>query len=96
MNLEFEKTEPRRESERVEKSVLRVVHMHLPTSYVPTLSLILREIQIKMKDTVHALGFTCSPAGQQCKLVSRSLVLQRWVCVHSFQDDIYSFGEPTI
>lgn len=41
-----------------------------------------------MKDTVHAIGFTCSPVGQQQTPVSRSLVLQRRVCVHSFQDNI--------
>lgn len=88
MNLDFEETEPRRESERGEESVLRVVNVHLLTSYIPTQCLISREIQIKMTDTVHALGFTWSPAGQQLKLASQFLVLHRWVSAHSFQDNM--------
>lgn len=78
MNLESEKTKPSRESERGgEISAVYVQHAFADQLHPHTVP-ILREIKIKMKDSVHTLdGFTFSPEEQEHKRVFSSLVLQR-------------------
>lgn len=62
----------------------------------PTLCLVLKESEIKVKDTVHALeGLLCFPEGQGHELVSGSLILQDG-SVFIYFKIMYSFGEPTI
>lgn len=89
MNLNLRRLNPVEKVREVEASVLGVFNMHLLTSCVPALYLVLREIKLKAKNTVHAHeGFPRFPGGQQHKLVSKSQVLQRWVCFHSFQGNV--------
>lgn len=93
MNLNLRRLNPAEKVGEVEVSALGMFNMHFLTSCVPALYPVLREIKLKVKNTVRALeGFPGFPGGQEHKLVSKSQVLQRWLCFHSFQGNVELSG----